>query len=49
MPVTETKLLQVCTEIFVGKEIDLKITHASLPVRIKQIILNLSYILLLSF
>lgn len=49
MPVAETKLLQVSTEIFVGNKVDLKITHASFPVRIKQMILNLSYILLLSF
>lgn len=49
MPVTETKLLQVSTEIFVGNKVDLKTTHASFPVRIKQMILNLSYILLLSF
>lgn len=41
MSVTETQLLQVSTEICVGKKIDLKITCASLPIRIKQMILNL--------
>lgn len=41
MLVTETPLLQVSAEICVGKKIDLKIACASLPVRIKQMILNL--------
>lgn len=41
MLVTETELLQICTEISVGKKIDLKIASASLPIRIKQMILNL--------